>query len=225
MYESQICRLGSQSIDNHPTSAIPDGERETRTPRTRTGDTRLPLSVVLDSRFPNQRLIHALLENYFTSVHWFSLVIYETKFRQRLCTFEDGHARPAEKPFLTLLSMVLCMASWYRSKTSNDNEAEEMRLWSTDLLRIVESRLVDVMDQQSIEAAQTCILLGSHHVYHGRPNLSFALLGASVKIAQAMGLHREPVKQDPHDVEERKRVWWTIYTWDRYSSPMPMLFA
>lgn len=217
--------MGSQSIENHLTSAIPDGERGTRTPRRRVGDQRLPISSILGSRFPHQRLIHTLLENYFASVHWFSLVIYEPKFRQRLSMIEDGHARPAEKPFLTLLSMVLCMASWYRSKTSHDDEADEMRLWSTDLLKIVESSLADLMDQQSIAAAQTCILLGSHHVYHGRPNLSFALLGASVKMAQALGLHREPTKEDGDSNEEHKRVWWTIYTWDRYVSVMHMLLA
>jgi hypothetical protein len=63
---------------------------------------------------------------------------------------------------------------------------------------------------------QTCILLGSHHVYHGRPSLSFALLGATIKISNAIGLHRGHARGSPGDVQERKRVWWTIYTWDRY---------
>ncbi|KAF9774825.1 hypothetical protein IL306_007129 [Fusarium sp. DS 682] len=74
------------------------------------------------------------------------------------------------------------------------------------------------MDQHSIAAVQTLILLGSHHVYHGRPNLSFALLGATIKISHAMGLHRNLARECVDDVEERKRVWWTIYTWDRFAS-------
>lgn len=93
-----------------------------------------------------------------------------------------------------------------------------MLLWSNDLLKIVESRLIELMDQHSMAAVQTCILFGSHHVYHGRPNLSFALLGAAVKIGQSMGLHRQPEKEDPQDIEEHKRVWWTVYTWDRYDT-------
>lgn len=149
-------------------------------------------------------------------------MIYEPKFRQQLSAIEDGYAYPAEAPFLTLLSIVLCRAAWYQSKTSNDEGGKELRLWSNDLLKIVESRLVYVMDQHSMAAVQTCILLGSHHVYHGRPNLSFALLGATVKISQAMGLHRDLANGDPHDIEERKRVWWTIYTWDRYDTIMPL---
>lgn len=214
----QIYSLGSQSIDDHLTSAIPDGGCGNRNPQRRTGDKRLSISAILGSRFPDQQAIQSLLEDYFESVHWFSLVIYEPKFRQRLLSIKDGYAYSTEAPFLTLLSMVLCMAAWYRSKRAVPNGGEEWRLWSDDLLKIVESRLVQVMDQHSIAAVQTCILLGSHHVYHGRPNLSFALLGAAVKMSHAMGLHRDFTGGTFGDREERKRVWWTIYTWDRYES-------
>ena len=76
------------------------------------------------------------------------------------------------------------------------------------------------MNQNSITAIQVMILLGSFYVYHGRPNLSFSLLGATVKAAQAMGLHREATHASLPDLEEKKRVWWTIYTWDRYAVPI-----
>lgn len=108
------------------------------------------------------------------------------------------------------------MAAWYRSKDPTQEGREDWRLWSDELLRIVESRLVHIMDQHSVAAVQTLTLLGSHHVYHGRPNLSLALLGATIKIAHAMGLHRKLASGSFDDVEERKRIWWTIYTWDRY---------
>jgi hypothetical protein len=75
------------------------------------------------------------------------------------------------------------------------------------------------MDDVSISSVQACILLGSYYVYHGKPNLSFALLGATIKTAQAQALHREPLRGDADSVEERKRVWWTIYTWDRHAHP------
>ena len=160
-------------------------------------------------------MIYSLLEDYFDFVHWFSLVIYEPKFRQQLRSIEDGYADPAEVPFLALLSMVLCMAAWYRSAWTVQGDSAELNLWSADLLKIVESRLVQLMDDHSIPAIQTCILLGSHYVYDGRPNLAFGLLGATIKMAQAMSLHRNSVRGSSDDIEERKRVWWTIYTWDR----------
>ncbi|KPM37505.1 hypothetical protein AK830_g9053 [Neonectria ditissima] len=215
----KMCRLGSQSIDHQPTSAIPDGAGwGTRTPQRRASDKRVPISTILESRFPDHETVCSLLEDYFESVHWFSLVIYEPRFRRGLLSIRDGHAHPAEAPFLTLLSMVLCMAAWYRYKRTAHDGGEEWHLWSDDLLKTVERRLVQIMDQHSLAAVQTLILLGSHHVYHGRPNLAFALLGATIKLSHAMGLHRTLTRGAVGDVEERKRVWWTIYTWDRFAS-------
>lgn len=87
-------------------------------------------------------------------------------------------------------------------------------------LKLIQSagfQLHELMDQTSIASVQACTLLGSYYVYHGKPNLSFALLGATIKTAQAIGLHRQSLSTDDSDmVEERKRIWWTIYTWDRY---------
>ncbi|KAF4332607.1 C6 transcription factor [Fusarium beomiforme] len=218
-FARKIYRLGSQTIDQHQCFAIPDGACGTKTPLMRPSEQRLPISTILGGRFPKQNEIDSLLEDYFESVHWFSLVIYEPKFRKRLVSIKDGHAYPADAPFLTLLSIILCMAAWYRSKSlDKERGGDEWRLWSDELLRIVESRLVHIMDQHSIVAVQTLILLGSHHVYHGRPNLSFALLGATIKISHAMGLHRNLSRECFDDAEERKRVWWTIYTWDRFAS-------
>ncbi|KAJ6001581.1 hypothetical protein N7499_002516 [Penicillium canescens] len=116
---------------------------------------------------------------------------------------------------------MLGMASWYRFQRSGSDLPEhrdEWKAWSTDLLKLVESNVVEIMDQPSITAIQTCILLGSHHVYHGRPNLSFSLLGATIKMSQSLGLHRQPSRGTLEDIEERKRIWWTIYTWDRFAS-------
>ncbi|WYZ45794.1 hypothetical protein EsH8_IX_000019 [Colletotrichum jinshuiense] len=215
----KIYRLGSQTINESQTSAIPDGGPGTSTPlTTRTSGQRLPISTILGGRFPDIRTIHLLLEEYFEAVHWFSLVIYEPKFRQRLLSIEDGYAYNTEAPFLTLLSTVLGMAAWYQSKKGSQEDDRDWRLWSDDLLKIVEMRLVQVMDQRSMAAVQTLILLGSHHVYHGRPNLSFALLGATIKMSHDLGLHRNQRYGSVDDVEERKRVWWTIYTWDRFAS-------
>ncbi|GJD04555.1 C6 transcription factor [Colletotrichum higginsianum] len=37
-------------------------------------------------------------------------------------------------------------------------------------------------------------------------------------MSHALGLHRRQKDGSFDDVEERKRVWWTIYTWDRFAS-------
>ncbi|KAE8154079.1 fungal-specific transcription factor domain-containing protein [Aspergillus avenaceus] len=218
----KICELGSQHIDERTTFAIPGYRASTSAPiaQSTVAGQRLPVSAILGRPLPLGELMYELLEEYFDAIHWFSLVVYEPKFRKRLHSIEDGSAHPSQKPFLLLLAVMLGMAAWYRSQRNNTDEEsrEQWRQWSADLVGIVETNLVELMDQPSVTAVQTCILLGSHHVYHGRPNLSFALLGATIKMSQALGMHREPVQGEFGDIEERKRVWWTIYTWDRFAS-------
>lgn len=220
----RIFELASQRIDEETASAIPGyqaGINAQSNVPVSTGvvnGRRCSISSILGGPFPPIHILHDLLEEYFDAIHWFSLAIYEPKFRQMLHTVADGSAHRSQKPFLLLLAVMLGMASWYRSKRSGTGHGDEWRTWSTDLLKLVESNIVEVMDQPSITAIQTCILLGSHHVYHGRPNLSFSLLGATIKMAQSLRLHRQPSRGPLEDIEERKRIWWTIYTWDRFAS-------
>jgi hypothetical protein len=218
----RICGLGSHHIDEQTTSAIPGYQASTGCSISNSPTTgqRIAISTLVGQPFPPMELVYGLLEDYFDAVHWFSLAIYEPKFRKSLLSIADGTAYPSQRPFLMLLAMILAMASWYRSQRSGTDltDNNDMATLSADLLKLVESNLVEFMDTPSVTAAQTCILLGSHHVYHGRPNLSFSLLGATIKMSQSLGMHRGLLRGDFDDVEERKRVWWTIYTWDRFAS-------
>ncbi|KAB2575286.1 putative transcriptional regulatory protein [Lasiodiplodia theobromae] len=217
----RIFQLGSRDMDLRVCSAIPDGENLARgAPPAATRDVR-PISAILGYSLPSRPVVEFLLEEYFELVHWFSLVIYEPLFRKEYNSVADGFASPSQKGFLTLLTIVLALAAWYRSQKHVAEEAfpgEDFRAWSSDLLRHTELQLFDLMDDCSLTSVQVCILLGSYGVYHGKPNVSFALLGASIKMAQALRLHRESSRGDPSAIEERKRVWWTIYTWDRFAS-------
>ncbi|KAH8698849.1 putative C6 transcription factor [Talaromyces proteolyticus] len=219
----KIFDLGRQHMDEQATSAIPGYRARSSAIAQSTAAVgeRLPISSVLGQQLPSMELVYVLLEEYFDTVHWFSLVVYEPNFRNKLHSIADGFVYPSQKPFLLLLAVMLGMGAWYRSHrnlTGPPDDGNEWLTWSADLFKLVESHILELMDQPSVTAAQICILLGSHHVYHGRPNLSFSLLGATIKISQAAGLHREPSKGDFEVIEERKRVWWTIYTWDRFAS-------
>lgn len=179
---------------------------------------RRPISSIIGFSLPSADTMRLLLEEYFDAVHWFSLVIYEPKFRLKFESVVDGMAYASQKAFLLLLSVVLGMGAWYRSHKKNkdiETQEEDWRAWAKTLVDGAGSKLIELMDQASIASVQACILLGSYYVYHGKPNLSFSLLGATIRTAQAIGLHRQQLRGDSDGAEERKRVWWTIYTWDR----------
>jgi hypothetical protein len=213
--------MDSQHIDNRAVDAIPGADvgNLSRERASISLASTAPTSSYLIHPLPQDSVMVTLIEEYFESIHWFSLVILESKFRPSFNAIRAGMATKSERPFLLLLSTMLGLASWYRGHVSHPKDGHPPEFWhdwSSRLLENSESQIIEIMNQNSVTAAQTLILLGSFYVYHGRPNLSFSILGATVKVAQAAGLHREPVNGTQADREEKKRVWWTIYTWDRY---------
>ncbi|KAK9367012.1 fungal-specific transcription factor domain-containing protein [Lipomyces kononenkoae] len=221
----KIFGIHGRNVVDRTTSAIPDGEmRSEHNPTCLEDSLRQPIASILGNPLPSKRVMDMLLVEYFDAVHWFSLVIYEPRFRPEYDSIADGYAYKSQKGFLILLSTVLGIAAWYHSKKSHavdntlEDEDEDWNKWRVNLLSLAEARFLGLMDDSSLVSIQTCLLLGTYYVYHGRPNSAFALLGATIKIAQAMGLHREPSRGSSDEIEERKRVWWTIYTWDRFAS-------
>ena len=171
---------------------------------------------------PERQLCGALLDSYFCTVHWFSLVVYEPKFRANYTRIvENNLASSSDKPFLFLLLMVLAMGCWYGPGMGPGEiaPAAELANMRKAYLRAITSNFMDLMDEDCLEFVQLCILLGSYWLYWGRPKSSFSILGAATKSSQALGLHRDTDKRiSMADAEERKRTWWTIYTWDRLYS-------
>ncbi|KAL4860906.1 fungal-specific transcription factor domain-containing protein [Aspergillus spectabilis] len=206
----KIFGLGRGLIDEQATSAIPGYQASTSVANRRTAalGQRFPIASLLGQPLPSAEVMYALLEDYFGAVHWFSLVIYEPTFRKNLHSISDGFAYSSQKHFLILLAVVLGIGAWYRSQRRKIDLSDDLdwRQMSAELLKLVESHIVELMDRPSVTAAQICILFGSYCVYHGRPNLSFSLLGATIKISQAAGLHREPSRGTFEDHEERKRI-------------------
>ncbi|KAH6663702.1 fungal-specific transcription factor domain-containing protein [Halenospora varia] len=212
----------SATFGGRATFAIPGGDYAGTANPVSESQRLMPISAVLGMDLPSKQACDSLLETYFLRVHWFSLVVYEPKFRARYNQIMDtGLACSVDHGFLLLLVMLLILGSWYTPKSDvNENLTldglENMR---DRFLRLVRERFMDLMDEDSLEFVQLSALLGSFYLYHSHPRSSFSILGAATKTAQAIGLHREPDgRYTAEDAEERKRVWWTIYTWDRFAT-------
>jgi hypothetical protein len=210
----RLFRDGSPNspFSSRATFAIPGGESEHQG---RASTLQVSVQELVGIDLPQQELCDSLLDTYFATVHWFSLVVLEPKFRAR-CNqvVKSGWVHQSDRAFIILLLMVLVMGCWY-------DASPELATLQKSYLRVVRSHFMDIIDEDSLEFVQVSALLGSFYLYHGRPRSSFSILGAATKTSQAIGLHREPDRRmASSDAEERKRVWWTIYTWDRWVSDM-----
>lgn len=158
------------------------------------------------------------------------LIFYQDEFRQRWPKLYD---RSTERPltyahrhlgflstFLIVIAIGLQYAGPYRqgilSRHGVDINLRDRILFT------VRSGLLDIMSLGSLEAVQTCILLGTYYLYHGAPRLAWPVCGCGLRIAQALHLHRRqhPVQSTDFRTrnETRKRCWWAVYEIETFSA-------
>ncbi|OBT45503.1 hypothetical protein VE00_05049 [Pseudogymnoascus sp. WSF 3629] len=216
----------SRAFTHRATSAIPGGGCRDTSGTSSSNNVPaplIPLVEIIGIELPTYEVCNRLMETYFSAVHWFSLVVYEPKFRGRYNAIVQSRlASRSDHGFLLLLSMVLTMGCWYTPKDKSGDlglSGNDMEAIRSQLLKAVQRDFMALMDEDCLEIVQLCALLGSFYLYHGRPRSSFSILGAATKTAQAMNLHRDSeTRWSFEDREERKRVWWTVYTWDRFAT-------
>ena len=169
---------------------------------------------------PPKYVMDSLLDIYLNSVHWFMAVFHETSFQSEYDAISaTGLACRRQFRFLMLLLVVLSMGARYAIAQNGSFFLEvDLDLLQSKFLTKVRENMDNVLDEGEIESVQICILLSSHYLYHGRPNLAFITLGTGVKSAQAMGLHNEATwtQASQTTVEIRRRVWLALYVFDRY---------
>ncbi|KAL1624023.1 hypothetical protein SLS56_008005 [Neofusicoccum ribis] len=188
------------------------------------------------SLLPRREAATILVDNYFDRIHWFMLVFHQSDFREGFHQLYSALGRQpteisARLGFLSVFAAVCVVSIRYTNAHQKavlascgvQSEALQQRLLTT--LRL---RLLDVVSLGSIEAVQTCILLGSFYLYHGEPELAWPICGCGLRIAQALNLHRRvpshdscsPDLDDPvqRTVETRKRCWWAVYEMETFCS-------
>ncbi|KAK9366291.1 fungal-specific transcription factor domain-containing protein [Lipomyces kononenkoae] len=193
------------------------------------------LSAVVDlmALLPEPGPAGLLIDTYFDRVHWFMLVFHQDEFRTRCQQFfaykSDQVAEKCEdlgfiSTFLTVIAIGLQYAGAHRRRLliayGIDPESLKENILST--LRI---KLLDIVSLGSLEAVQTCVLLGTYYLYHGNPGIAWSICGCALRIAQSLNLHRKlPVDDSSMTVvlrqriEARKRCWWAVYEIETFCS-------
>lgn len=83
--------------------------------------------------------------------------------------------------------------------------------------------LPDVITISSLESVQACMLIGIYTLPLDAAGLSYIYLNLAVRLAIQNGMHRKYPGEglDPSIRETRNRVWWTVYTIERYAISHP----
>ena len=162
----------------------------------------------------------SLIDAYFDQVHPLIPMVDEKRFRQ---IYQTGTRK--DKSWLALLYMVLAMGT-IAASTAEDNS----HLLFYDRARSLMG--LDILGNGHIEALQALGLMGGLYLhYQSRPNMANAVMGAALRMACALGLHREyaegaPAEARPDFVrqatliprEVRRRTWWSLFCLDTWAT-------
>ncbi|KAL5355977.1 fungal-specific transcription factor domain-containing protein [Aspergillus floccosus] len=202
----------------HDTSALPGGIHSPVSVTTRS----VPWWDLAGIPLPPKTALDELMSHFFDSVDWFIMVFHEESFRQRYEKLMASTLVPEGEnsnfPWLVLLALGL--GAHYGSLAAQGADADSLRQFSSDLLTQIEQRLLAILDLPNLETVQICVLLGSFHLFNGRPTAGLVTLAGGLKIAQVIGLHQESKWRGLSEVsrESRRRSWWALEVADKYAA-------
>lgn len=152
-----------------------------------------------------------LIDAYFNRVQIFVPMLDEPSFR---ADFLQG--RRHDTQWLALLNMVFAMGSIVANKSDNHNHISYYN-------KAKEHLPIDAFGSGHLEILQALALIGGLYLHYiNRPNMANAISGAALRMACAMGLHREgmPDQNGSNQVvlEQRRRTWWSLFCLDTWAS-------
>ncbi|KAK7061772.1 Snf7-domain-containing protein [Favolaschia claudopus] len=166
------------------------------------------------SELPPNRTSAALVDYYFQSINWTRYPISEQDFRasyDSICEHgTTGVGSPGDVSFLPLLFAVLAI-SVRLAPESIGGDARARRV--TSLRYYWSSRrsllIAAVIQPDSLDIVLTRLLSARFLTFDRRITECYSQLGAAVKTAQALGLHRDgaSMNMEPGLVEYRRRIW------------------
>ncbi|KAJ5169853.1 fungal-specific transcription factor domain-containing protein [Penicillium coprophilum] len=227
--------------DTSMTDAFPGGQTNPAQSGARPSQNRHPLAaqsplVELISILPSFEVSSLLVDTYFDRAHWFMLIFHQDDFRKRWQQlYQNLTERSTGTNFNLDFTSTLLMAIVIGLQYVGPHRRELLAAHNVDavtlkdsILNAVRAKMMDIISLGSLEAAQTCILLGTYYLYHGDPGLAWPICGCGLRIAQALNLHRKidmttsglasMSLEMRHRYETRKRCWWAIYEIETFCS-------
>ncbi|KAL4880355.1 fungal-specific transcription factor domain-containing protein [Aspergillus karnatakaensis] len=166
---------------------------------------------------PPKSIADTLLRDYFDFGLTTSRFVHEPTLRilyDRLYSSQDNVGlSPDER---ALVYAVLALGSHY-SRTENVFCGFSASLQFYDMAR---HQVDNDSTKVTLSSLQARLLISHYLLNHSRMHDAWSSFGIIVRQAQALGLHRLSIGRQMHPItrEYRKRVFWTIYVYDRILS-------
>lgn len=173
---------------------------------------------------PPSRVSDVLIDYYFNSINWTRYPVSECDFRAAYASIRhngrDGveSTSPSNIRFLPLLFVILAIAV----RLAPEQIVGDARTRRVTSLRYYWSSrrsllIAAAVQPDSLDIVLTRLLSARFLTFDRRITECWSQLGAAVRTAQALGLHRDgsTMRMAPGQVEYRRRIWSYLYHADR----------
>ncbi|CAE6420675.1 putative transcriptional regulatory protein C1F7,11c [Rhizoctonia solani AG-1 IB] len=174
----------------------------------------------LTQDLPPKSVADTLVDFYFTHINYTRYPLYEPAFRVSYDSIWTNGMRvsPSDARFLPLLFVVMATAA----RLAPEHIAGDLRTRRVTSLRYYWSSrrtltLAAAIQNESLELLLARLLSARFLIFDRRITECWSQLGAAVRTAHALGLHRDGAKLglDPFQTEYRRRIWSYLYHADR----------
>ena len=166
-----------------------------------------------------------------TSISMFGLLYGMAKVLPKISGMVGRDGSSDESPILCVLLMIVAIGTQFAALDSAKNDElpinhsmnHENAPIEADvgisLYQQAAKLIPDMLAMASVESVQAFLLLGVYTLPQDTSGLAYTYLGVAIKMAIQNGMHRiyPGVPLDARALQVRTRLWWTIYTLEKYA--------
>ncbi|KAK5132378.1 hypothetical protein LTR08_009149 [Meristemomyces frigidus] len=164
---------------------------------------------------PPKHVADRLLSHYHGSVHVYAPLLHWPTFIQEYdALYRAGTFQFSTHIWVALFFAVLACGTLMDPQPNGAAQKGE----GADYLDLCLRSINTWSDELTIDYARAALLASIYFIEVNLRSAGWVWLGAAVRISQDIGLHTDKGPYPPLEAEMRKRVWWSVYNWDRIVS-------
>lgn len=171
-----------------------------------------PLYPHVNQELPPKHVADRLISHYHGSVHVYAPLLHWPTFMQE---YEDVYRansfQHSRHIWVAVFYAVLACGTLMDYQPSGSVQEGE----GAGYLEMCMRSLNTWSDELSVDYVRADLLISMYFTEVNQWSPAWVWLGAAVRVAQDIGLHTDRGPYSPFEMEIRRRVWWSVYNWDR----------
>lgn len=171
-----------------------------------------PMYPHLAHALPPKAVADRLLSHYHGSVHVYAPLLHWPTFLQEYDeVYRVGTLQQSRHIWVALFFAVLACGTLMDPQPNGSAQEGEGAGYLDMCLRSINTW----SDELVMDHARCSLLISIYFMEVNLRSAGWVWLGSAIRISQDIGLHTDRGPYPPVEGEMRKRVWWSVYNWDR----------